>query len=121
LIVYLPPDALEQFAAAAANEPEGSGNTYQFKVTGPLDDDDEPHPPITATAATTDKIPTIRRTITAPSTPLAQILSPVGEPTTVRYPLRGNDKRVHEGPFIEGIPRPQGTTLLFGVELATAG
>ena len=32
LILYLPPDALEQPAAADANEPEGSGNTYQFRV-----------------------------------------------------------------------------------------
>ena len=36
LMLYSPPEALLQSAAAAANEPEGSGNTYQLSVTGPL-------------------------------------------------------------------------------------
>jgi hypothetical protein len=39
LIVYLPPELFAQSAAALANEPDGSGNTYQFRVTGPLLDD----------------------------------------------------------------------------------
>ncbi len=36
LMLYLPPEAAEQSDAALANEPEGSGKTYQFSVTGPL-------------------------------------------------------------------------------------
>src|SRR2546429_6219965 len=41
-MLYAPPDALLQLVAAAANEPDGSGNTYQLSVTGPFELD-EPH------------------------------------------------------------------------------
>ncbi len=41
-MLYLPPDALLQALAAAANDPDGSGNTYQLSVMGPLLA--EPHP-----------------------------------------------------------------------------
>lgn len=54
LMLYLPPDALLQSAAAVANEPDGSGNTYQLTATGPLLEEPQP----TTNAATTAR-PTI--------------------------------------------------------------
>ena len=36
LMLYLPPDCWLHCVAAAWNEPEGSGNTYQLIVTGPF-------------------------------------------------------------------------------------
>src|ERR1019366_4014389 len=50
LIVYLPPEAALQALAAAANDPEGSGNTYQLSATGPLALD-PPHAASTIVAA----------------------------------------------------------------------
>ena len=38
-MLYFPPEAAEQSDAALANEPEGSGKTYQLSVTGPLLDE----------------------------------------------------------------------------------
>jgi hypothetical protein len=38
-MLYFPPEPAEQSCAALANEPEGSGKTYQFNVTGPLLED----------------------------------------------------------------------------------
>ena len=52
-MLYLPPESLLQLAAAAANEPEGSGNTYQLMVTGPL-----PEPPQPASRASAATAPT---------------------------------------------------------------
>jgi hypothetical protein len=48
LIVYLPPDAALHSEAAFANDPDGSGNTYQLSVGGPLLE--EPQPAIAAAA-----------------------------------------------------------------------
>ncbi len=47
-MLYWPPESLLQAAAALANEPEGSGNTYQLSVGGPLPD--EPHADSASTA-----------------------------------------------------------------------
>jgi hypothetical protein len=41
-MLCLPPDTLLQSDAAVANEPQGSGNTYQLSVTGPLPEDPQP-------------------------------------------------------------------------------
>jgi hypothetical protein len=61
LIVYLPPEALEQSAAALANDPEGSGNTYQLIVTGPFDDEPHAANAITAAAAIKPVRPALAR------------------------------------------------------------
>src|SRR5947209_1669649 len=42
LMLYAPPEALLQSAAAVANDPDGSGKTYQLSVTGPLPDEPQP-------------------------------------------------------------------------------
>ena len=42
LMLYFPPEALLQPAAALANDPDGSGNTYQLSVTGPLPEPPQP-------------------------------------------------------------------------------
>ena len=74
LIVYLPCEAAEQSAAALANEPEGSGNTYQFSVTGPLPD--EPHAATTSAVTAIPKIATMCRTIgSAPLSESRRILT----------------------------------------------
>ena len=54
LIWYWPCEAALQSDAAFANEPDGSGNTYQLSVTGPLLDD--PQPAIAAAATATPRI-----------------------------------------------------------------
>jgi hypothetical protein len=38
-ILYLPSELAEQSEAALANDPDGSGNTYQFTTTAPLPDE----------------------------------------------------------------------------------
>jgi len=49
LILYAPCELLLHSVAAAWNEPDGSGKTYQLSVTGPLPD--EPHADRSAVAA----------------------------------------------------------------------
>lgn len=53
-IVYRPPDAWLHFVAAAWNEPDGSGKTYQFSRTAPFPE--EPQPAHSAAATTAAKV-----------------------------------------------------------------
>ena len=59
LMVYTTPEALLHAAAAAANEPDGSGKAYQWSVTGPLPE--EPQAAINAVIAIAATPTAIRR------------------------------------------------------------
>jgi hypothetical protein len=67
LIVYAPWEPALQAEAALANEPDGSGNTYQFRVTGPLLDEPQAASAI-AVAAIPSRTPNWR---TLPLSPLS--------------------------------------------------
>jgi hypothetical protein len=72
VIRYAPWELAEQSAAALANEPDGSGNTYQFSVTGPLPDEPQAASAIAVTAI--PNITPIWRTFTAVSSLIPAVL-----------------------------------------------
>src|SRR5437868_10377172 len=85
LMLYLPPEPAEHSCAALANEPEGSGKTYQFSVTGPLPEPPQAASAIAATAAPATAL--IWRTLRT-TTPLSRS-SPASDQTRRRSSTHG--------------------------------
>ncbi len=92
-MLYLPPEALLHDAAAAANEPDGSGNTYQFNVTGPLPLED-PQPAMMAAVNTAPRIMPLRAKRTRDVLNNRLLLPPTGREHLIPGTGEGASKRI---------------------------
>jgi hypothetical protein len=92
----LPPDAALQALAAAAKDPEGSGNTYQLRVTGPFPE--EPQPAlISATAVVSTAAMCDLRTVTSP--PIARAPPDRQLPTSSELLNQSGDSALAAGAY----------------------